>query len=334
MPTKNESYMIRELKEVPNILVPGVESHTTSLQDVANKVQGKVPIICGMGSSYFLAEFGTFFLKHIAGIPDAYCSEADELMNQVPDLGDKHILIGLSQSGKSKETINAFQEAIKRWALTCAFHNNIGSPCSTISLLSIFQNIGTEKSPVSTKYIAFQFVLLYILAIILWKMRWNINKADEEKLLKDVSILSQRVLFMFQIHETKIKELAQFSKQTGFIVVWNGINAYSAQEIALKIRETTWLQATHDTEGILRHWGANSVWPEVCCMLLSSSEEIKQGLMAKGCKVVTFGSGVNNDVVIPHVNTYLDAWLMMIAGQLFVHHLSCHLNVDTDFKKW
>lgn len=331
---KEKTFMIQELREIPAILISENEGHTALLQNIAIKVQDKIPVICGMGSSYFLSEFGVFFLKHIAGAPNAYCVEADELMSQIPDLWKDHAVFGLSQSGSSKETVSAIKEANSAWSFTCAFHNKEGSSCQSISQLSIFQNIGTEKSPVSTKYITFQLVLLYKLAIFLWKIRWNITEAKEKELLQDVNALAEWITYIFQQLESHIKNLADSFNWNKFVVVWSWINAYSAQEIALKIRETTWLHATHDTQGILKHWGINSLWEEVCCILFNGSSTIKNDLESRWCKVISFGNQWNHDVLVPHVNSYLDDWLIMIAWQLFVHYLSCRLGIDTDIKNW
>lgn len=332
--TWNESKMIQELRQIPSILLTEDASHTASLQDIAIKVQGNVPVICGMWSSYFLSEFGIFFLKHIAGVPNAYCVEADELTSQIPDLWKDHALIGLSQSGNSKETVTAIKEANDTWAFTCAFHNNEGSLCQKMAQLSLFQNIGTERSPVSTKYITFQLVLLYKLAVFLWKIRWNITEVKEKELLQNISTFAERISYIFQELEPVIKNLADSVSEDKFVVVWNWINTYSAQEIALKIRETTWLYATHDTQGILKHWGINSVWKGVCCILFNNSSAVKNDLESRWCKVISFGNQWNHDVPVPHVNVYLDAWLIMIVWQLFVHYLSCRLGIDTDIKNW
>ncbi len=83
---QGESKMIQELREIPGILIAQNRAHESLLIDIAAKVQDKTPVMCGMGSSYFLSEFGVFFLKHIAGVPNAYCVEGDELINQIPDL--------------------------------------------------------------------------------------------------------------------------------------------------------------------------------------------------------------------------------------------------------
>lgn len=331
---QGKSLMIKELREIPDILMSEDEGHIATLEDIATKVQNQIPVMCGMGSSYFLSEFGIFFLKHIGGVSNAYYVEADELMNQMPSLWKDHAVFGLSQSGSSKETVSAIEQANKAWALTCAFHNKEDSLCHSLPQLSIFQNIGTEKSPVSTKYITFQLVLLYKLAIFLWKVKGNITETEEKVLLQDIKKLADGISYIFQQIEARIKDSVNSFSSNRFVVVWNWINVYSAQEIALKIRETTWLHATHDTEGMLKHGGINSVWPWVCCIVLNSSPDIKTALAWRWCKVISFGNEWDHDFVIPHINNYLDPGLIMISGQLFVHYLSCKLGIDTNIKNW
>lgn len=328
------THMIRELGEITGILSSARKSHSDALRNIASRFDRKIPVICGMGSSYFLAEFGLYFLKHIAGVPNAYSVESDELLSLLPNLWDNHVLVGLSQSGSSTETVKAIQEAKNRRAFTCSLHNKTDSMCQQIAHLSVFQNIGTEQSPVSTKYIAFQIVLLYKLAIFLWRINGSMDESEAEILLEKIDHLSKAVSHILDECNARIQELAEGCNWSKFIIVWNGIDAYCAQEIALKIRETTWLDATCDTEGILRHGGVNSVWPTISCILINGSPEIKRKLEERGSKVISFWSAKTNDVVIPQVNKFLDAWLTIIAWQLFVHRLSCHLNIDTDQKNW
>lgn len=58
---QGKSLMIKELREIPDILMSEDEGHIATLEDIATKVQNQIPVMCGMGSSYFLSEFGIFF---------------------------------------------------------------------------------------------------------------------------------------------------------------------------------------------------------------------------------------------------------------------------------
>lgn len=328
------THMINELREIPDICNTQIAQHFEKLQEISSKIWDKKVVICGMGSSYFLANFGAYFFKHIAGCACVLAVEADRIMEEVPDLGDRHVVIGLSQSGNSQETISALQIANKAWAYTYSLHNQKNSSCENVAQMPILQNIGTEKSPVSTKYIAFQLVLLYTLAVFIGENMWRMPLKSKQELLHEIQSFAAWVSYIFQEIEETIKNIAIFNKNNDFLVVWGWIDTHSAQEIALKIRETTWLHAIYDTPGNLKHGGINSIHTWMCCLAFNISPELQQALEWKGATVISLGNSWKCDISLPSVNRYLNAWFVIIAGQLFVHYLSCALNINTDIKNW
>lgn len=311
MPRPSESYMIQELKDIPFLLKSYGSEHEETLQEIQDKMQGKIIILCGMWSSYFLAEIGAHFIRHISRADKVHSCESDELINQVPGLSNKYALIALSQSGNTKETVHAIELAKERWCFTAVFHNQDESNCHKISDVPISQNIGTEKSPVSTKYIAFQILLLYRLGVLLGgRPAWRTPDFSE------INTVSDALVSLFEKYESKIQSLASLFNWERFVVVWNGLNLYSAQEIALKIRETTWLDASYDTEWILNHGGINSFNPNTYCLLLNSPESMKDKTREKGCKIMTIWWSPTDDIIIPQTNRYLDTCLTIALGQL------------------
>lgn len=321
----SNTHMFRELMEIPDLIDKGWPHDKVQINSLpADLFDNDRVILTGMGSSYFLAEMWVEILKDAAWNAAMSSCQADDLSWKFPNISSRDLVVTLSQSGNSKETTQVIHWAKKKSAKVLGFINNPSSDQGDILDFVIKQGIGREKSPVSTKYIAYQIALFMRLARHLDRWGDEIDLNDLSNAIR--SILSPE-------NQERIRSIACNIKQRQFIVVGDQYENCAAQELALKIRETTGLPASPDCSGILLHGWVNSLSDWTCCIGLNLDPTTQDRIEQKGANFLSIGHW-SVDIPVPQMDQYWSNLLYIIAGQLLVHYLSESLGIDTDNVSW
>ncbi len=346
-------FMLKEIHEQPdvvrNVLVDKLhdEAAAVILDDVKLSIKELEKInriqIIACGTSLHAGLVGKYVFEELTGIPvDVEASSEYIYRNTIAD--ENTLVIGISQSGETADTITAIKQAKDKNSHILIITNRKDSAMARLadSLLPI--NAGIEVSVAATKSYMAQLLSLYLLAIYFAE-----NKNSKNSLIKDIKkeLLTLPSKLEAILNDTKnIENIAKkYSSYKNFIFIARGINYPSALEGALKLKEISYINATGYPAGELKH-GPIAMLDETMPVLAILNEGIVYDKVLSNCEEAKARQakliGVTNfidekhknlfddTVIIPEIKDIVSPALNIVVLQLLAYHISEYLGKDVD----
>lgn len=346
-------FMLKEIHEQPdvvrNVLVDKLHDEDTAVvlddvqltKDELEKINRIQIIACG--TSLHAGLVGKYVFEELTGIPvDVEASSEYIYRNTIAD--ENTLVIGISQSGETADTITAIKQAKEKNSHILIITNRKDSAMARLadSLLPI--NAGIEVSVAATKSYMAQLLSLYLLAIYFAE-----NKNSKNSLIKDIKkeLLTLPSKLEVILNDTKnIENIAKkYSSFKNFIFIARGINYPSALEGALKLKEISYINATGYPAGELKH-GPIAMLDETMPVLAILNEGIVYDKVLSNCEEAKARQakliGVTNfidekhknlfddAVIIPEIKDIVSPALNIVVLQLIAYHISEYLGKDVD----
>jgi glutamine---fructose-6-phosphate transaminase (isomerizing) len=253
-------YLLKEIHEQPAIIRKLIEAHfEPNLQVKFAGVNQKVLqgieriIILGCGTAYYAGMIGKNILESLAQIPTEL-EFSSELMAKPVLANDKTLVIAISQSGETADTLLAVKAALKKGARLLAVTNR---PESTLANLAegstILTQAGIEVSVAATKSFTAQMLCLYLLGIYLAELRGTLPKEELEWIKSELRYIPQIMEQTLSRNESYKQKILPYANKGAFIFLGRGLNYPIALEGALKLKEITYIQATGYASGEMKH---------------------------------------------------------------------------------
>src|SRR5438876_902170 len=204
------------------------------------------------GTSYYAALLGKYIIEELARIP-VEVEPASEFRYRQPIIDQDTLVIGVSQSGETADTLAAIREARERKAKVLSITNVVGSSMALESDGVIYLHAGPEIGVASTKTFIAHLTCLYLLGIRLAAVRHRLAPERLRELTADLKALPaavQQVLDRAEAFQTLAKK---YSGYRNFMYIGRGINYPIALEGALKLKEISYLHAEGYAAGELKH---------------------------------------------------------------------------------
>jgi glucosamine--fructose-6-phosphate aminotransferase (isomerizing) len=286
---------------------------------------------------------GEYLIEDQTGIP-VEVEYASEFRYRNPIIPKKTLVIAISQSGETIDTLSAMREAKRRGATVLGVCNVVGSTIARESNGGVYTHAGPEIGVASTKAFTAQLTVLSLLTLLLARMRtMSIERGREviSHLLK-VSYQVEQILQM----EEEIKQIAsRFYQKNNFLYLGRGINFPVALEGALKLKEISYIHAEGYPAAEMKH-GPIALIDEnmpvvviaikdaVYDKVLSNIQEIK-ARRGRVIAIATEGDTKVADMVehviyIPHTLDMLSPLLSIIPLQLLAYHMAVLRGCDVD----
>ena len=256
-------FMLKEIHEQPRALSdtirgrarlnpPSALADDLSISDQTLRGIERVLVI-GMGTSLHAAMIGRWWIEQIAGIPADF-DNASEFRFRAPLLGPSTLVVSVTQSGETIDTLGAMNHVRDRWgAPQIAITNVDGSEATRKADASILLRCGPEVGVASTKTFSGSLAALYLLACRLGRARGALAESDFthalEQLLTAPSLVERGIR-----KAERCAELAQMhNAATNFLVLGRGIEYPLAMEAALKCKEISYVHAEGYAAGEMKH---------------------------------------------------------------------------------
>ncbi len=208
-------------------------------------------IITACGTSWHAALVGEYLIEELAGI-SVEVEYASELRYRNPIIGSDDLVVVISQSGETADTLAALREAKMRGATVIGICNGIGSTIARETHCGIFIHAGVEIGVASTKAFTSQVTALLLLAIKLGRMRQLSGNAGVQ-LLKDLNSLPSKIQKILDKAD-EIREIGEkFSDKKNFLYLGRGIQFPVALEGALKLKEISYIHAEGYPAAEIKH---------------------------------------------------------------------------------
>ncbi|OUM84397.1 MAG: glutamine--fructose-6-phosphate aminotransferase [Bacillus thermozeamaize] len=301
--------------------------------------------IVGSGTSYHSGMIGKKIIEQMVGIP-AEASISSEFRYGHGPLDDRHLVIVLSQSGESADTLSALKEAKANGCPVIAITNKRQSNVSRKADCTIYTEAGPELAVAATKAYTTQITALILLAIWLTEKRKGPGMAMIADLLTALRRLPEDVEKTLVMTHDAIDEFAQVTDdQKHLFLIGRGLDYVLALEGALKLQEVAYLHADAYAAGEMKHGTMALITPGVPVIALVTQEAVKdktisniKEIKARDAFVVgitTVGDDDVGDVVdgvlyIPKAHRFLMPVLAAIPLQLLAYYAGSVRGYDVD----
>jgi glucosamine--fructose-6-phosphate aminotransferase (isomerizing) len=251
-------FMLKEIHEQPQAVSDTLRSRLlfdTSDVTLDGQSLGEPPsrvVILACGTSYHAGLIGKFLVENVARIP-CEVDLASEFRYREPVVGAKDLVVAISQSGETLDTLAAVKEAIARGARTLAICNVVDSAIARACQLVLYTHAGPEIGVASTKCFTAQLAALTLLAVHIGRR----NGALADKAAAD--LLGDLVQMPHKMSETlrasgNLRELARkYMHARDFLFLGRGTNYPIALEGALKLKEISYIHAEGYAAGEMKH---------------------------------------------------------------------------------
>ncbi|WP_298208878.1 glutamine--fructose-6-phosphate transaminase (isomerizing) [Ferrimicrobium sp.] len=209
-------------------------------------------VIIGCGTSYHAGLVGRYLVEHLARIP-VEVDVASEYRYRDPILDADTLVIGISQSGESLETITALRECIASGARTIAITNVIGSQLSRVADGVLYTRAGPEISVASTKTHLAQIGALGMLAIYLGELKGVLYPDESKRRRRELLEMTRLLRITVQRQDDWHAMLADYLHRERFFFIGRNLLYPVAMEGALKMKELSYIAAEAYPAGELKH---------------------------------------------------------------------------------
>lgn len=300
--------------------------------------------VTACGTAAYAGMVGKTLLEKIARIPTEVII-ASEFRYSDPIVDDKCVVLAISQSGETADTLAAMEEGRKKGALVWSIVNAIGSQAMRIADGTISMQTGPEIGVASTKAFTAPIVDLYMLAVFIAGLRGTISAEENKQLISDLRLLPELVGNTLK-NEPAIEGIAsRFGEMRDCLYLGRGINMPIAYEGALKLKEISYIHAEGYPAGEMKHGPIALIdenMPVICIApqdpwhekMVSQIQQAK-ARKAKVIAVATEGddliAGMADEVLwIPKCPWMLSPVITVLPLQLLAYHIATNRGLDVD----
>ena len=214
--------------------------------------QAKRIIILGCGTSWHAGLIGEYLIEDLARIP-VEVEYASEFRYRNPIINSDDVVITISQSGETADSLAAIQQAKQAGATVLGICNVVGSSIPRETHAGVYTHAGPEIGVASTKAFTAQVTVLAMMAILLGKKRGQIDANAYQQLIQELSDIPGKIENMLQYNEEYKKLAGLYKDATNFLYLGRGYSFPVALEGALKLKEISYIHAEGYPAAEMKH---------------------------------------------------------------------------------
>lgn len=300
--------------------------------------------IVACGSAYHAGVTGKYVLEGMARIP-VEVDLASEFRYRNPILDTQTLVIVISQSGETADSLAALREAKTRGSRVLGIVNVVGSSIAREADHVLYTWAGPEISVATTKAYSTQLVALYLLAMKFSSVRGTISEAEFTSMLEALQQLPRQVEFLLGSQERIQKFANRYLAADHIFFIGRGLDYAISLEGSLKLKEISYIHSEAYAAGELKHGTISLIEEGTLVVAVLTQEELYPKMLSNIQEVRTRGAFVmavananhadlekNADYVIylPEINPYFTNSLAVIPLQLFAYYVALGRGLDVD----
>jgi len=345
-------FMLKEIFEQPRVITDTLigriqeEKGLVEFEELVLPDIGKVRKIwmVACGTSYHACMIGKHMCESMLHIP-VETDLASEFRYRNPLVRKDDMLILISQSGETADTIAAMKEGKKRGAYTLSICNALGSTLARECDGTVFTHAGPEIGVASTKAFTTQLSVLFLLMLHMGRRLKVMNNDEVRTLIGEMKTIPHKIQTILDMSHT-LEELASvYMKFKNFLYLGRGINYPTVKEGALKLKEISYIHAEAYPAGEMKHGPIALIDEHLPVVVLSpydhtykkTCSNIEEVISRKGNLVLftdnathEMASRVHNLFVIPETIYPLQPIVSVVPLQLFAYYIANLLGTDVD----
>ena len=348
-----EHYMLKEIFEQPKALstcmggrvdrqrnrikLGGIAAYLRQLTRTRRR------ILTACGTAFHAALVGEYLFEHLARIPTEV-EYASEFRYRNPVVEDGTVVISISQSGETLDTIAAVEEAKERGATVLGIVNVGGSSIARATDAGIYLHVGPEIGVASTKAFTAQVAVLTMLAIELGRRR-HISSDEAERFIRQLSQIPDKIARILE-QSAHIKDIASANiDKNNWLFLGRGFNYPVALEGALKLKEISYIHAEGLPAAEMKHGPIALIVDKMPVVFIATSGPQYDKIMgniaevkARGGKIIAVAAEGDENVsrhadqliTIPDAPEMLQPMLTVVPLQLLAYHAAVLRGHDVD----
>ncbi len=347
-------FMLKEIYEQPRAIIDTIRGRTSwegnrgFLGDAGITMKAlkeiRRVVIIACGTSYHAALVGKFMIEELARVP----TEVDlgsEFRYRNPLVGNQDLLVAISQSGETTDTLAAFREGKRKKAKTLAICNVVGSSLARESEGLFYTHAGPEIGVASTKAFTCQLAGLHLLALSLAISRETISRRELQDLLGAFLKIPHQVQEVLDLNPQIEMLSKKYMNARDFLYLGRGVNYPIALEGALKLKEISYIHAEGYAAGEMKHGPIALIDEEVPVVVLAPRNKTYEKILsnieevrARGGKIIALinpgdeqvSAKVNDALIIPETQPLLAPILLAVPLQLLAYNIAVCKGTDVD----
>jgi glucosamine--fructose-6-phosphate aminotransferase (isomerizing) len=349
-----EHFMLKEIFEQPQsirdcmrgrlnvedgwVALGGIKGHMNQI------ATAKRIVIVACGTSWHAALVGEYLIEELARVP-VEVEYASEFRYRNPIINEGDVVIAISQSGETADTLAAIELAKSKGALILGVCNVVGSTIPRTTHAGSYTHCGPEIGVASTKAFTGQVTVLTLMALNLAKERGTISEDRFRQLIYELDAVPDKVAKLLE-QEPKIKELAAVYKDhKNALYLGRGVSFPVALEGALKLKEISYIHAEGYPAAEMKHGPIALIDEEMPVIVIATHgasyekvvSNIQEVKARKGrvIAIVTEGDTVvknmaDHTIEIPNSDDLVETLISSIPLQLFAYHIAVMRGCNVD----
>lgn len=345
-----EHFMIKEIHEEPKAVRDTLTSYINEgnidlsssgmTEDDLKKVSSVRIVACG--SSYHVALTGEYFIESIAGVPTRV-ETSSEFRYRHPVLGENELVVLISQSGETADTLAALRLAKERGRKTLAVVNVLGSSIAREADWTLYTHAGPEIAVATTKAYSTQLCVIYLLGI---KLAHLGGRIESEKPYTDELMTLDGKIERILSQKEKIQWFAsRCVNRKDIFFIGRGLDASAAAEGSLKLKEVSYIHSEAYPSGELKHGTISLIEEGTLVVGILTEKDLYEKTMSNMVECRTRGAylmavtmeGMSRDgekadytIEIPSTMECFSVSLSIIPLQLLAYYISVVKGLDVD----
>lgn len=348
-----EHYMLKEIYEQPEALENALRGRLSDADasahfgglnlDAQQLRRAERIILTGCGTSYHAALVGEYLLEEFARIP-VEVEYASEFRYRNPPIERNTIVLAITQSGETADTLAALRESKRKGHPTLALCNVVGSSIAREADGGVYLHAGPEVGVASTKAFTSQVAVLTMLALFFGRMR-HLSSVQGARMIDELRAMPDAIRRSLHCHDDVRRVAERFAHVSNVLYLGRQYLYPVAIEGALKLKEISYIHAEGYPAAEMKHGPIALVDPETPSVFLtprgpvfdkvmSNLEEVK----ARGGPVIAIAEEGDEEVearadeviTIPKVPEYLQPLVAVLPLQLLAYHIAVLRGCDVD----
>ncbi|MBI2128996.1 glutamine--fructose-6-phosphate transaminase (isomerizing) [Candidatus Woesearchaeota archaeon] len=344
-----EHFMLKEICEQPGIIEDNFRGRIRQDSVVFDELRdfdiGNFSriVITACGTALYAGMVGEYLFEELVKIP-VETEYASEFRYRDPIIDEKTLVIAITQSGETADTLGAVREAKSKKAFVLSIVNVVGSTIARESDIAVYTRAGPEIGVASTKAFTSQLTVLYLLALYFSEklaLINNENLKEKTEELKKIPLMMKEILDDEDIKKCALK----YCCKNNFLYLGRGANYPIAMEGALKLKEISYIHAEGQSAAEMKHGPIAlidnnmpavfiAVKDNTYAKIISNIEEVK----ARGGIVIAITGNDGKEakqladyfIEVPSTNALLQPILNVVPLQLFAYYIADIRGCDID----
>ncbi len=296
------------------------------------------------GTSYYAGMVGEYLIEQLSRTP-VECDIASEFRYRHPVIPENSLVIVISQSGETADTLAALRLAREAGAQVLSICNVKNSSMDREADGHLYMNAGVEVGVASTKALSSTMALLNCVAMAMAKAKGQLPEDQEAELVESLLATPSHMESVLAYDSFFAEAASTLKDFRGFLYMGRGVNYPVALEGALKMKELAYMHAEGYAAGEMKHGPLALIDESMAIIMLAPSDELYDKTVsnleeakARGGKIISIGSGKNEKLAalsdhylaLPEVSWTINPILELIPVQLMSYHVAHSLGKDID----